>query len=108
MENNAELLRLEELVDQLLTKYSQLKADYHALEEMLQERDTECAELKGTIENLSTERTAVSNRVSGLLDRITQWENEQAGEQGHGSGEYDDQSGGQGSLFNDETEEHHG
>ncbi|WP_153305846.1 cell division protein ZapB [Desulfogranum mediterraneum] len=81
MEHNAELLRLEELVDQLLTQYSQLKSDYNALEEMLQERDMECADLKATIENLNDERSSVSNRVSGLLDRISQWESEQDSDQ---------------------------
>ncbi len=79
MDHNAELIRLEELVDKLLAKYGQLQADYQALEEMLQERDMECAELKHNIENLSDEQAAVSNRVAGLLDRITQWEAEQSG-----------------------------
>ena len=35
MENNAELVRLEEFVDKLLTKYNQLKSDYHAAERAL-------------------------------------------------------------------------
>lgn len=103
MEQNAELLRLEELVDKLLSKYSQLKADYQALEEMLQERDMECADLKGTIDNMTNERTAVGNRVSGLLDRIAQWENEQDVEHSQNEG-YGDPSGMQGSLFNEEAE----
>ena len=108
MEQNAELLRLEELVDQVLNKYNQLKSDYQALEEMLQERDMECADLKGTIENLSDERSAVSSRVSGLLDRITQWENEQGNDSGNGDEEDGGQAENQGSLFNGEHEEHQG
>ncbi|PID72672.1 MAG: hypothetical protein CSB34_01035 [Desulfobulbus propionicus] len=106
MENNAELHRLEELVDQLLKKYTELKGDYHALEEMLAERDTECAELKGTIENLNDEKASVSSRVSGLLDRITQWEAEQAGDDAHNDG----QGGMQGSLFesDEQHQEHNG
>jgi predicted nuclease with TOPRIM domain len=76
MENNAELVRLEEFVDKLLAKYNQLKTDYHALQDTLRERDAECAELKNNIFNLSTERTEVGNRVSGLIGRIEQWENE--------------------------------
>lgn len=78
MENNAELVRLEEFVDKLLAKYNQLKTDYHALQDTLRERDTECAELKNNIFNLSTERAEVGNRVSGLIGRIEQWENEHA------------------------------
>jgi chromosome segregation ATPase len=102
MEQNAELLRLEELVDQVLTKYNQLKSDYHALEEMLQQRDAECAELKEKILDLTDERTAVSGRVSGLLDRISQWESEQAGNAG---GNMETSSGAQGSLFDGDSED---
>ncbi|PIE60748.1 MAG: hypothetical protein CSA31_00595 [Desulfobulbus propionicus] len=98
MEGNAELLRLEEIVDQLLARYSQLKADYHTLEETLRERDAECAELKSNLENLNSEQTAVSNRVSGLLDRISQWENEHVQEKNDSPGI---DEGGQGSLFRD-------
>ncbi len=77
MDQNAELVRLEEMIDKLLAKYSQLKADYQTLEELLQEKETECGELKNTLANLSEEQTTVSNRVSSLLDRISQWEIEQ-------------------------------
>ena len=103
MEQNAELLRLEELVDQVLNKYSQLKSDYHTLEEMLQQSNAECAELKEKILDLTDERTAVSGRVSGLLDRINQWENEQAGSTG--GGDMETGSGSQGSLFDGDSEE---
>lgn len=78
MENNAELVRLEEFVDKLLTKYNKLKADYYALQETLRERDAECADLKNNVSNLSTERAEVGNRVAGLIDRIEQWESEHA------------------------------
>lgn len=103
MEQNVELHRLEELVDKLLSKYGQLKGDYQALEEMLQERDTECAELKSTIENMTSERNAVGNRVTGLLDRIAQWEDEQESEQSPNR-DYSDPAGMQGSLFNEDAE----
>lgn len=101
MENNAELVRLEEFVDKLLAKYNNLKSDYHALQETLRERDAECADLKNNVFHLSTERTEVGNRVSGLLDRIEQWEAEQEASPAEKSGS----SGSiQGSLFNDDSE----
>jgi predicted nuclease with TOPRIM domain len=100
MENNAELVRLEEFVDKLLMKYNQLKSDYHALQETLRERDAECAELKNNIFHLSTERTEVGNRVAGLIDRIEQWETEQADSPVEKSGSYGSV---QGSLFSDES-----
>lgn len=97
MDNNAELVRLEEFVDKLLAKYSQLKEDYHALQETLRERDAECAELKNNVFQLSTERTEVGNRVAGLLGRIEQWETDQAAltERSGSSGSI------QGSLFSE-------
>jgi len=104
MGNNAELVRLEEFVDKLLTKYNQLKAEYHAVQDTLRQRDAECAELKNTIFTLSTERTAVGNRVSGLLDRIEQWENDQAP---GAVGKNETLDGAQGSLFNDDSENKH-
>jgi len=98
MENNAELVRLEEFVDKLLNKYNQLKADFHALQATLNERDAECASLKNNIYNLTTERTAVGNRVSGLLDRIEQWESGQETFPAEKTGGYGSI---QGSLFSD-------
>jgi predicted nuclease with TOPRIM domain len=101
MENNAELVRLEEFVDKLLTKYNQLKSDYHAVQDTLRQRDAECAELKNNIFNLSTERTAVGNRVAGLLDRIEQWESEQSPSATEKS---ETVGGAQGSLFAGDAE----
>jgi len=77
MENNAELARLEQFVDKLLTKYHELKSEYHAVQATLREREEECLELKDKIAGLSNEQTVVSERVSGLIGRIEQWESEQ-------------------------------
>ena len=102
MDNNTELVRLEEFVDKLLVKYNQLKSDYFTLQETLRERDAECADLKNTVANLSSERTEVGSRVAGLLDRIEQWESEQ---HAAGSEERDSHHGGvQGSLFRDDAD----
>lgn len=100
MENNAELVRLEEFVDKLLTKYNKLKADYHALQETLAERDAECADLNSTVSSLSTERTEVGNRVAGILGRIEQWESEHDA----GGAEKSNSGGVQGFLFSDDAE----
>jgi len=77
MEYGAELARLEEFVEKLLNKYNALKSEYYSLQEALRQRESECADLKNKIFELSTERTEVGNKVSGLLDRIEQWENDQ-------------------------------
>ena len=101
MEYSAELVRLEEFVDKLLTKYNQLKSDCHALQDTLRQRDAECAELKGKVFELSAERTEVSNKVNGLLGRIEQWENEQTAANSEASEVRDDS---QGSLFHGDSE----
>ena len=77
MEQGAELVRLEEFVDKLLSKYNQLKSECVSLRETLRQREAECAELKNKTFLLSAERTEVGNKVAGLLGRIEQWENEQ-------------------------------
>lgn len=78
MKNNEELVRLEQFVDNLLTKYRKLQETHRALETRLAERETECTNLKETISELRSERSEVGNRVAGLLERIEQWEVEQA------------------------------
>ena len=100
MESNAELARLEQFVDKLLTKYHELKEEYHTLQATLQERDNECAELKENVADLSSERSVVGERVAGLIGRIEQWENEQD----IPSDENQDQGGVQSSLFEAESE----
>jgi len=105
MESSAELVKLEQFVDKLLTKYHELKDNFHALQETLRERDSEItdlkgqvserdseiadlkgqvserdseiADLKGQIEDLSSERAHVGERVAGLIGRIEEWEAEQ-------------------------------
>ena len=77
MKSNEELVRLEQFVDNLLTKYRKLQETYHALESSLEERDAECAKLKETVSELRSERSEVGTRVAGLLERIERWEVEQ-------------------------------
>ncbi len=103
MENNAELAKLEQFVDKLLTRYHELKAEFHALQTTLQERDAECVDLKGQLSELSSERVVVGERVSGLIGRIEQWEAEQEGLEVE-STDNQDQDGVQGSLFEGDSE----
>ncbi len=77
MEGSSEIARLEQFVDNLLGKYKKLKEQHHALEVKLEERDSECEQLKATIEELRGERSEVGGRVAALLSRIEQWELEQ-------------------------------
>lgn len=101
MENTTELVRLEQFVDKLLNQYNELKAKFRALEATLQERDSHCASLQDTIAELRGERSVVSDRVAGLIDRIEQWEAEQAEGDGPGNEESADV---QGKLFEPDKE----
>ena len=101
MENNAELVRLEQLVDTLLEKYNELKEKAHFLEETLRERDEECADLKTDLAELKDEHLAVGSRVSDLLGRIEQWESEQddpSSEEDTVEDTQDDQSSGENTV----------
>ena len=103
MESNAELTRLDQFVDKLLTKYHELKEEFHALQATLQQRDNECADLKEQLAELSSERNVVGERVAGLIGRIEQWESEQENPEVSGA-DNQDQGGVQGSLFTEESE----
>ena len=98
MGDKSELVRLEEFVDNLVIKYKQMKERYTVIEATLEERDAECAKLKGTIEELRSERGVVGDKVAGLIDRIEEWEKDL--ETGDMSGE-EDLAKLQGKLFKD-------
>ena len=111
MESSAELVKLEQFVDKLLTKYHELKDNFHSLQATLRERDSEIADLKDQIAELSNERAHVGERVAGLIDRIEEWESEEemSGDSQGGYGESSgpdsqEESGLQGSLFNEDGE----
>ena len=96
MENNAELVRLEQFVDKLVSKYKKLQEMYGGLEAKLEAREAECAQLKSQLEELRSERSQVGKKVAGLIDRIEKWEEEVD----HDADLQDDASEGiQGKLF---------
>ena len=101
MESNTELARLEEFINKLLGKYNELKEEYHATQATLLERDDECADLKAQIEDLTSERSFVGERVAGLIGRIEEWE---SSEQDSPAGENQEEQGVQGSLFEEESQ----
>ena len=76
MEKGSEFARLEDFVDNLLSKYKQARKQCVVLEAMIAERDAEREQLKATIEELRGERNIVGEKVSGLIERIEQWEKE--------------------------------
>jgi predicted nuclease with TOPRIM domain len=74
MEQNEDLLRLEKFVEKLIFSHDQLKNENNEIHAQLQVNQQEIAELQATIKNLQEERSVMHNRVTGLIDRIDEWE----------------------------------
>jgi septal ring factor EnvC (AmiA/AmiB activator) len=76
MQNNEEIIRLEQLVETLISRFREQKGKLQTLEKKLRDREEECGLLKLEITELQKERSEVANRVTGLLGRIEDWETE--------------------------------
>ncbi len=74
MEHGEDLGRLEQFVERLLASHNQLKNENHGIKTLLQQKEQEIAELEETNKGLQEDRGVMHGRVTGLLDRIDEWE----------------------------------
>jgi predicted nuclease with TOPRIM domain len=74
MKHNEDLARLEQFVEKLLDSHNQLKNENSELNAQLQAKQLENSELQEMVKNLQEDRTVMHDRVSGLIDRIDEWE----------------------------------
>ena len=74
MENNEDLARLEQFVEKLIGSHNQLKKEKDEMTARMQEKQQEIAELQEMIESLQEDRSVMHNQVTGLIDRIGEWE----------------------------------
>ncbi|MBW2465940.1 MAG: hypothetical protein JRF02_01445 [Deltaproteobacteria bacterium] len=74
MEHNEDLARLEQFVDKLISNHNQLKKEKSDLLVQLQEKQQEIAELQETVNSLREDRSIMHSQVTGLIDRIGEWE----------------------------------
>jgi len=74
MMQDSELGRLEGFVSKLLDRFNALQADKKRVDGLLVQREETISALQNELESLKDERGEVSNRVSGLLERIEEWE----------------------------------
>jgi len=74
MEQNEDLARLEQYIEKLIESHNQLKSENSEMNVQLQAKQQEIAELQEMIKNLQEDRSVIHNRVTGLLDRIDEWE----------------------------------
>ncbi|MBU0663568.1 MAG: cell division protein ZapB [Proteobacteria bacterium] len=99
MMQDSELGRLENFVSKLLDRFNALQAEKKRVDELLLQREETIATLQDELASLKDERGEISNRVSGLLDRIEEWEagDMESGDAGKTS--RNAEGGVQGSLF---------
>ncbi len=74
MMQDTELGRLEGFVSKLLDRFNALQADKKKVDDLLLQREEKIAALQDELASLKDERGEVSSRVSGLLERIQEWE----------------------------------
>lgn len=74
MMQDSELGRLEDFVAKLLERFNALQADKKKVDDLLLQREGAIAALQEELAALKDERGEIGNRVSGLLERIEEWE----------------------------------
>jgi hypothetical protein len=74
MKQDNELQRLEEFVENLLTSFTELRAEKVSLLQDVRERDEIIEGLRGNVEINDTERGEISLRVNKMVDQIEEWE----------------------------------
>ena len=74
MSQESELRRLEQFVEKLLTRFSELRAEKSGLLQVLQERDRQIEELRTSLSSREMERSEISQRVSKIVEQIEVWE----------------------------------
>ena len=74
MEHNEDLARLEQFVEKLVENHNQLKNEKIEMTAQLKKKEQEVAELQDTIKCLEEDRSVMHNQVTGLIDRIGEWE----------------------------------
>jgi chromosome segregation ATPase len=74
MMQDSELGRLEGFVSKLLDRFNALQADKKRVDDLLVQREETISALQNELVSLKDERGEVSSRVSGLLERIEEWE----------------------------------
>jgi hypothetical protein len=74
MMQDSELGRLEAFVAKLLDRFNALQVDKKRVDELLLQRDETILHLQDELASLRDERGVISSRVTGLLERIEEWE----------------------------------
>ena len=74
MEQDKELKRLENFVENLLTRFTELRAEKAELLQESRDRDAVIEELRVNVSTKDTERSEISLRVGKIVQQIEEWE----------------------------------
>ena len=74
MEQDNELKRLEDFVENLLTRFTELRAEKAVLLQEIQERNEVIDGLRENVSSKDTERSEISLRVGKIVEQIEEWE----------------------------------
>lgn len=74
MSQDNELRRLEQFVEKLLGRFSELRAEKAKLLQELRERDLLIENLHSNLSSKDMERSEISQRVSKIVEQIEAWE----------------------------------
>ena len=74
MGQDSELRRLEQFVEKLLVRFSELRAEQARLLKELAEREQLIDELRTNISSKEIERSEISQRVNRIVEQIEEWE----------------------------------
>jgi len=74
MEQNEDLIRLAGVVEELLASFNQLKQEKGELIQLLADKESHINDLQASIARMKDEKADVSQRVSGILSALENWE----------------------------------
>ena len=74
MEQDSELKRLEKFVENLLARFTELRAEKAVLLQDIKERDEIISELRESISSKDSERSELTLRVGKIVEQIEEWE----------------------------------
>lgn len=74
MSQDNELRRLEQFVERLLVRFSELRTEKARLQQELHEREMQVEDLRNTLSSKEMERSEISQRVNKIVAQIEEWE----------------------------------
>ena len=74
MEYIEDFARLEQFVEKLIDNYNRLKNENSEINAQLLAKQQEIVDLQEMTKSLQDDRSVMHDRISGLIDRIDEWE----------------------------------